>query len=185
MIARMMMSVSVLRWLLGSSRPSFGCRLCSSFDTRVKSDEGLDEPVDDHPVADGQSDGKNELDDLEMDAGGDWPRKRVSDIAMAVDSGCQLDSGSSTAYEGDSDDDDSTTAYDGDSDSDVSSVYHPDDDGSDTDDDCGAGSEETRAILYRHFTITIISNETSGKPNVVFMKATLLHAKGEDNNPRV
>ena len=154
------------------------------FDTRVKLDEGLDEPADDHPVADGQSDAKNELDDIDMDAGRDPQRTRVGESAMAVDSDCKIDSDSNTAYDGDSDSD-SSTACESDDDSDSSSVYYPDDDDCDTDDDCGAGPEKTRAFLYRHFTIIIVPNQTPGKPNMIFMKATLLHTKGEDNNPRM
>ena len=80
-----------------------------------------------------------------------------------------------------------STAYDGDSDrdndSDSGSVYSGDD--SDTDDDYDAGLEETRSFLYRHFAIGIVPNPMAGKPNMVFMKATLLHTKGEDNNPRM
>ena len=59
-----------------------------------------------------------------------------------------------------------------------------DDRGSDTDDDCDGGPEETRTFLYRHFTITIVANETPRKLDLVFMKATVLQTKGEDNNPR-
>lgn len=73
---------------------------------------------------------------------------------------------------------------DSDSDSDSGSLYNCDKD-CDTDDDCDVGSEETRSFLYRHFTISIVANQTPGKPNLVFIKATLLYTKGEDNNPRM
>ena len=46
-------------------------------------------------------------------------------------------------------------------------------------------AQETRSFLYRHFTIIIVANKAPGKPNLVFIKATLLHTKGEDNNPRM
>lgn len=156
----------------------FGCRPCSLFDTRVKLDEELGEP------ADGQVEPKYELDDIDMDAGTDTQRLRAHEPVTVVDPDCTVDSNSSTAYDGDSDSD-SSTACENDSDSDSSSVYHPDVDDCETDDDCGAGPETTRAFLYRHFTITIVPNETSGRPNMVFMKATLLHTKGEDNNLRM
>lgn len=158
----------------------FGCRPCSLFDTRVKLDKGLGQPHGDPRVPDDQFDPKAGLGNEDRNSG---------NTAMAVDYECQLDSDSSTAYDGNSDSDsdsDSSTACENDSDSDSCSAYDPDDeDDSDTDDDCGAGPEETRAFLYRHFTITVVPNSTSGKPNMVFMKATLLHTKGEDNNPRM
>ena len=119
-----------------------------------------------------------------MDAGRDLQRKRVGDIAMAVDYDRTFDSDSHTAYDGDSGSD-SSTACESDNDSDSSSVYDPDEEYCDTDDDCGAGPKKTRAFLYRHFTIIIVPSETPGKANMVFMKATLLHTKGEDNNPRM
>ena len=49
-----------------------------------------------------------------------------------------------------------------------------------TDDGYDAGSDPIRSILYRHITITIVRN-----PNIVSMKATLVHTKGEGNVPRV
>jgi hypothetical protein len=69
------------------------------------------------------------------------------------------------------------------SDSDFDSLDNYSEDG-ETNDDCNAGLEETRSFLYRHFTISIVANQTTKKPNLVFMKTTLLHTKGEDNNPR-
>ncbi|KAA6408390.1 MAG: hypothetical protein FRX48_08132 [Lasallia pustulata] len=71
-----------------------------------------------------------------------------------------------------------------DGDSDSGCLYNCDVD-CDTDDDCDAGPEATRSFLHSHFTISIVANQTPGKPNLVFMKATLLHTKGEDNNRRV
>ncbi|KAL9134380.1 MAG: hypothetical protein Q9175_004440, partial [Cornicularia normoerica] len=139
---------------------------CSLFDTRVKFDEELGEATDDLVIANAQSDTKNELNDMDIDTGNDPKRKRVSDPVMIVDPDCIVDSDSSTACENNGD-------------SDSSSVYLPDDD------DYGAGPEKTRAFLYRHFTIAIVPNETPGKPNMVFMKATLLYTKGEYNNPRI
>ena len=119
-----------------------------------------------------------------MDAGRDLQRKRVGDIAMAVDYDRTFDSDSHTAYDGDSGSD-SSTACESDNDSDSSSVYDPDEEDCDTDDNCGAGPEKTRAFLYRHFTIIFVPNKTPGKANIVFMKATLLYTKGEDNNLRM
>ncbi|KAL9102730.1 MAG: hypothetical protein Q9163_002161 [Psora crenata] len=70
--------------------------LCGFFDARTET-TGLGGPADKPPVAYGQSDAENEIDNL-MDAGRDGSRKRVSDIVMAYDSSFQFDSGSSTAY---------------------------------------------------------------------------------------
>ena len=152
------------------------------FDTRVKLDEDLGKPNDDLLVALGQVDPEAELDDVDSNAGKDVRGTRVASTAMAIRSECKFDSRSSTACDGDSDNE-SSTAWENGSDSDSCSAYDPDDeDDGDTDDDCGAGPEETRAFLYRYFTITIVPHSTPGKPNIVFTKATLLHTKGEDNN---
>ena len=124
---------------------------------------------------------------------------REDDTLMVVDSDCGIDgkpntvhdhsggghSDSNTAYESESDNDSNTADEgDGDGDSDLNLRYNIDDD-CDTDDECTAGSEETRSFLYRHFTIYIVPSSTPGKPNTIFTKITLLHTKGEDNNPRV
>ena len=163
----------------------FGCRPCSLFDTRVKLDEDWGKLDDDLLVAHGQIHPETELDDLDSNANEDVRGTRVANTAMAIDSECKFDSDSSTACDGDGDKD-SSTAWENGSDNDSCSAYDPDDeDDGATDDDCGAGPEETRAFLYRHFTITIVPHSTPGKPNTVFMKATLLYTKGEDNNPRM
>ena len=47
----------------------FVYRPCSLFDTRVKLDDGLGEPVDDLPVTHGRSDPQYEMDDVDMNAG--------------------------------------------------------------------------------------------------------------------
>ena len=70
------------------------------------------------------------------------------------------------------------------SDSDDESEPKSDSD-SNTDDDYDVGSEETRTFLYQHFTIYAIPDPEPGKLNLLFMKAYLLHTKGEDNNPRM
>lgn len=54
----------------------------------------------------------------------------------------------------------------------------------DINDDCNAELEETRTFLYRHFSISIVANSIARKPNLVFIKATLLHTKEEDHNKR-
>ena len=61
-------------------------------------------------------------------------------------------------------DSDSSTAYDVNKNKNSSTAYEND---SDSD------------------SITIVPHSIPGKPNVVFMKATLLHTKGEDNNLRM
>jgi len=163
----------------------FGCRLCSLFDTRVK----LDLPnIDDLSLSDTTTIGDH-----------DTNSNREDDTWMVVDSDCGVDSKptrlhdhdgegyseSNTAYDSDSDND-SNTAYDGDGDSDSDlSLGNNIAEDCDTDDECTAGSEETRSFLYRHFTIYIVPSSTPGKPNTIFTKITLLHTKGEDNHPRM
>ena len=138
----------------------FGCRPCSLFDTRVKIDEpdGSDVPTDDTAVASAQR-GRRAVNAIKTDASNPVKSKHDGD--------------SNTPWDSDSN-----------SDSDSGSLYHCDED-CDTDDDCDAGPEKTQSFLYRHFTISIVANQTPGKPNLVFMKATLLHIKGEDNNPQM
>ncbi|KAL8989941.1 MAG: hypothetical protein Q9177_001280 [Variospora cf. flavescens] len=160
----------------------FGCRPCSLFDTRVKFDDSndSDEPLGPKALASARNGRMDSFED-KVDGGHDTETERNRDIVMAMDSGCEADSDPTKIYGIDSDSDsDNDNDNDSDSDSDSSSVYADDRD-SDTDDDCDAGPEETRSFLYRHFTIIIVANGTPGKPNLVFMKATLLHTKGEDN----
>ena len=156
----------------------FGCRPCSLFDTRVKFDDPneLDKPPDTMAVASAKQARMDPHAD-KVDGVHHMRTMRDCTTGMAIDSDCEVDSDPGRISDDDSDND-------SDSDSESSSIYAVDRD-SDTDDDCDAGPEETRSFLYRHFTITIVANETPGKPNLVFMKATLLHTKGEDNNPRM
>lgn len=98
----------------------------------------------------------------------DMKSRHICDTVMTVNSDCKIDS-------------DSSTACDSDNDTDTSSVYDKDND-CDTDNNCDAGSEKTQSFLYQHFIISIIPNLITGKVNMVFMKVTLLHTKGEDNN---
>lgn len=150
----------------------FGCRPCSLFDTRVKFDDSndSDEPLDPKALASARSGTKDSYQD-KVDGRHHTKTERDSNPSRF----CGNDSDSDSGNDNDNDSD---------SDSESSSVY-ADDRYSDTDDDCDAGPEETRSFLYRHFTIIIVANGTLGKPNLVFMKATLLHTKGEDNNPRM
>ncbi|KAL9577130.1 MAG: hypothetical protein Q9203_007573, partial [Teloschistes exilis] len=74
--------------------------------------------------------------------------------------------------------------YSATTDSDSDPCYISDSD-SGTDDDYDTGPEETRSFLYRHIKIHIVANPTPGQPNLVFLKAMLLHTKGQDRNPRV
>lgn len=167
----------------------FGCRPCSLFDTRVKFDESndSDEPLDTKAVARTETSRKGSG-EVKIARG----RRRKcydDDTVMPIDSGCEIDDDSSTTNDENSDCDsdssnDSGSIIDSGSNSDISSIDAPDED-LDTDDGYDAGPEKTRTFLYRHFTIIIVANETPGKPNLVFMKATLLHTKGEDNNPRM
>ncbi len=189
----------------------FGSRPCSLFDTRVKFEkfDDADDPPETVAVAKATKSGQD-LDEVRYDGGHRRQRRRGGNTIAAVDSGCDVDSNNSTTSDktrendNDSDsenenDNDSDSDNDGDSDSDNGSDSDDgywsgsDDDGEsttdgedlDTDDECDAGPEVTRSFLYRHFTIVIVANETPGKPNIVFMKATLLHTNGEDNHPPV
>ena len=150
----------------------FGCRPCSLFDTRVKLDDpdDPDVPTDDTVVATSPG-ARKAVNDVKMDEMNDLKSNRDGDTGMSISAAGEVDG-------------DSNKSWAGDSDSDSGSLYDYSED-CDTDDDCNAGPEETRSFLYRHFTISIVANRTPGKPNLVFMKATLLHTKGEDNNPRM
>lgn len=83
-------------------------------------------------------------------------------------------------------DDNSNTTWDSNrnSTSDSGSLYNHDE-VSDTDDDYDAGPEETRSFLHRYFTLSIVARQAPGEPKQFFMKATLLHTKVEDHNPRM
>jgi len=152
----------------------FDCRPCSLFDTRVKFDDSndSDEPLETVAIADAMR-GRKDLVDVTGDGGHHRKKRCEGDALMAVDSGCDVNSDTSTVSDEISDSD---SKYDSESDqdSDCSSVFANDKD-LDTDDDCDAGLEETRSFLYRHFIIGIVANEILEKPNLVFMKATLLH----------
>jgi hypothetical protein len=150
----------------------FGCRPCSLFDTRVKLDDpdDPDVPTDDTVVASPPG-ARKAVNDVKMDEMNDLKSNRDGDTGMSIGAAGEVDG-------------DSNKSWAGGSDSDSGSLYDYSED-CDTDDDCNAGPEETRSFLYRHFTISIVANRTPGKPNLVFMKATLLHTKGEDNNPRM
>lgn len=117
-----------------------GCRLCSLFNTRVKvnnfTDDGPSETCG-GATTNSQDDGKSNPGDYNVKNG------PVSDDVMDVDS----NSDTLCDYNGDNDSD-STTVYDSDGDSDSNSRSSSLDDcgsGYDTDDDCLAGSEETKA----------------------------------------
>ena len=164
----------------------FGCRPCSLFDTRVKFDDAHDpdELVDTTAAVDAMNNRKDPG-KVELDRGHRQERHN-EDIVMPVDSGCDVDDNvndSSTTNDQSSNlSNDNGSDSDSDSDSGSINIY---DEGSSTDDDCNAGPEMTWTFMYRHFIIIIVANETPGKPNLVFMKATLLHTKGEGNNPQM
>jgi len=134
---------------------------------------------------------RQDSDEATYDGGHYRKRRRDGDAITAVSSGCDVDNNTGTVSDENSDgdndnDNDSDSNYwsGNDHDSDSSSIYSDDED-ADTDDEFDAGPEETRAFLYRHFTISIVANEIPGKPNLVFMNATLLHTKGDGNHPRM
>lgn len=121
--------------------------------------------------------GRNEPHEDKVDGEHRTKTERDCDVVIAMGSGCEADidpsricgNGSDSASDNDTDSDSESA-------SEFSSVY-ADNRSSDTDDDCDAGSEETLSFLYRYFTIIIVANRNPGKPNLVFMKATLLHTK--------
>lgn len=158
----------------------FDCRLCSLFDTRVK----LDLPnIDDISLNDSKVFRENNAnskfkDDNWMIFNPDCDSNKLRMIRNSDDNSCDDKTACGSEEDGNSD-----TSYD-DNDSDSNSLYEVGGN-NDTDDECTAKSEETRSFLYRHFTIYIIPNPDPEKPNTIFTKITLIHTKGEDNNPRL
>ena len=53
------------------------------------------------------------------------------------------------------------------------------------DNDYDAGEAKTRSIRFRHLQLFVARNAVEGEPNVLLAKVTLMHTKGEGNNPRV
>lgn len=152
----------------------FDCRSYSLFDIRVKLDEpsSLDVLIDDTEVASAQED-KKVMKYIKIDEGNHVKSNCDGDTIMSIDATCHVDGNFNTIQDSDSD-----------SDNDSSSLYNCDEN-SNIDDNCDAKSKETWSFLYRHFIISIVVNQTFGKFNLVFMKTTLLHIKGEDNNSRM
>ena len=146
----------------------FGCRPCSLFDTRVNVSV------------------RTNSSDVVTSVEGETSHERH----MEIEGQTTVRRGSSSRVRqarnriGESEQESNNSAGE-DSDSEPESLTCAIPEDSETDDDYGAGAEETRAFLYRHFSIIIVPGEIPGKPNVIFMKATLLHTKGEDNNPRM
>ena len=172
----------------------FGCRPRLLFGTRVKFDssvnDGLGKPTKSATATQRADVGKQNSNDVYMDDIYDT-KSCGDDNVMAVQSNYRVGNESSSAREsdrGDSDSvfstaDSSNSDSDSDSDSYSCSVYNSREDGDTGDYD--AGLEKTRSFLYRHFTISIVPNLTTRKPNMVFMKAALLHTKGVNHNPRM
>ena len=192
----------------------FGVRLVSLFDTRVKIDDpgdtpeacynsiGGDNAVDedwahDEDVATSRG-AKNIVADDSIrrsERKRSVMPERASDISIKneidsdsnvdIDNDMDIDTDGASDYVGD-DDSDSDSDSESATDSDTGSTADGQlDDDNCTDDGYDGGAEETGAFLYRHFTIFLVPNPVPGKPNIIFMKATLLHTKGEDNNPRM
>ncbi len=131
----------------------FGCRPCSLFDTRVKSDDPDDPDVPtDVAVVASPPGARKVVNNVKMDEIKDVKSNCDGVPGKSIGADCEIDGGSNKPWGGDSD-------------SDSGSLYGYDE-GSDTDDDCNAGPEETRSFLYRHFTISIVANRTPGKPNL-------------------
>lgn len=172
----------------------FGCRPCSLFDTRIKFDDS-DKSVEVLQTTAVVTARKSRQDLHEAEGDGSHCRKgrNTGKTVMAVDFSSGI--GRTTLTDNDetsNSDSDSDSIYDQNGDSNQESDQESDsvstcteDEELDTDDECNAGPEETRTFLYRHIAISIVPNQIPGKPNIVFMKATLLHTKGEDNHPRM
>ena len=170
----------------------FGVRLVSLFDTRVKVDDPghiADIPCDSATGVHAQDSEWNDDENTDtqcksqrvtLESAGRRRRHRQRDAlpytdALVADSDSDIDSDSGSDVYIESGSDYTDSDEDGnDIDSDIG-----------TDDDYDGGAEETGAFLYRHFTIFLAPHPDPGKPNMIFMKATLLHTKGEDSNPRM
>ena len=167
----------------------FGCRPCSMFDTRVtfaKTDEMHDAKNNAEVIrnrngntSDSNSSSEETLVNSdshsvdELSSNTDIDSDSDSDIEIDVDSYGNSDGSGNRDVHGDCDSDgDSDGDNDGDSDSGTDDGYH-------------AGTEETRSILYRHIRIIVVRKPTCGGSNIILMKVTLLHTKGEDNKPKM
>ena len=143
----------------------FGCRPCLLFDTRAKfnnsENDGSGEPIKHATATQRANIGKQSSSDVYMDDTYDTKSCSDGDV-MAVRSNYIVGNESSSTRESESDRDSNS-----DSDSDSGSVYNSGEDG-DTDDNYDTGLVKTRSFLYKHFTISIVPNPTSGKPNMVF-----------------
>ena len=179
----------------------FGCRPCSLFDTRVKlqENEDLDDTKGHSTLAGGENlkeravvkaafdrerGGPRQQPDAEVNPTARRPRSRsiVKDSEDEEDTpmdASEVDDDTDVLLDESYSDEISIDDESGDTGDDA------EDSGVDTDDDCYAGPEATRSFLYRHMALFILPNEEPGMPNSVLMKASLLHTKGEDNNPRV
>ena len=149
------------------------------FDTRVRLDdaEDFDKSLNPTAAVDGIDNRKSLIKDRTN-------RKNRGNTAFSDDSCCDLDDDNTDSDTTDDESSNSSNGNGSDSDSSFGSTSICEKDVN-TDDECDAGPERTRTFLYRHFAIIIVANETLGELNLVFMKATLLHTKGEDNNPRM
>ena len=146
----------------------FGCRPCSMFDTRV----GL-----------GEVDGSNTdnidgmaLDEVDM----------ASDAVMGLKVSENTNQRNHLAGSDDESDDSTLTDSDDDSENGTDITVPEDSDSeSGTDDGYDAGDDATGSILYRHIELFVVRNPLPEGPNIVLMKVTLVHTKGEDNRPRM
>ena len=181
----------------------FGVRLVSLFDTRVKVDDPGSAPdirYEASPVDSRVNDDRYGDSSRTYRATGRAPAKKTgsrrtrkrhnssTDMSDTCDSStCSDNTNSLSDYSRDivdSTDVDSDSVAESTTGSDSQSITD-DEAASYTDDDYDGGDEETGAFLYRHFTVFLVKSPVAGKPNYIFMKATLLHTKGEEKNPRM
>ena len=158
----------------------FGCRPCSLFDTRVRISNDCETPnATNKPKVKSNSNCygtyNSSGEDTFVNSDGDSDGDSDDDTDLRIDTAIRSDSNDESKCDGKGhgtralhvDRDDNT---DGDS---------------GTDDGYDGGTEETRSILYRHVSIIMVRNPALGQPNIVLMKVTLLHTKGEDNKPKM
>ena len=154
----------------------FDCRLCFLFDIRVKFDDLDDSNISTNNTVVASSFGARKVvDNVKIDEIKNIKSNCNSNTEKSIDAACEIDGDCNKPWSNNSDSD---------SDSDSDSLYSYKKN-SDIDNDCNAEFKVTRLFLYCHFTINIVVNRTSGKSNLIFIKATLLYTKEKNNNLRI
>lgn len=150
----------------------FDCQSYFLFDIRVKFDnlKDLIVLIDDIVIANSFK-AKKIVNDVKINEINNLKSNRNDDTRMFIDVASEINS-------------DSNKFWANSNDSDFDSLYNYSEN-CDIDDDCNAKLEETRLFLYCYFIVSIVVNRTSRKPNLIFMKTTLLHIKKKDKNSQM